>query len=117
MTSLNERRIKVDVSSFSDQFGELLILKIKLVSLVFQSILKIEDFVMDTVSGPIFVIFGSHLGSFLGPLGHRRLLVVLGALGTHGKRQGAQVGATNRMLAVQVDQNPAVNDVVGRTPP
>ena len=33
---------------------------------------------------------------------------MLGALGTHGKRQGAQVGATNRMLAVLVDQNHAV---------
>ena len=33
---------------------------------------------------------------------------MLGALGTHGKRQGVQVGATNRMLAVLVDQNHAV---------
>ena len=37
-----------------------------------------------------------------------RLWVMLGALGTHGKRQGVQVGATNRMLAVLVDQNHAV---------
>jgi hypothetical protein len=37
-----------------------------------------------------------------------RLWVMLGALGTHGKRQGVQVGATNRMLAVLVDQHPAV---------
>ena len=33
---------------------------------------------------------------------------MVGALGTHGKRQGVQVGATNRMLAVLVDQNHAV---------
>ena len=42
---------------------------------------------------------------------------MLGALGMHGKRQGAKVGSTNRMLAVQVDQNPAKNDVAERTSP
>ena len=37
-----------------------------------------------------------------------RLWVMSGALGAHGKRQGVQVGATNRMSAVLVDQNHAV---------
>ena len=48
------------------------------------------------------VIFGASWASW------GRLWVMLGALGTHGKRQGVLVGATKRMLAVLVDQNHAV---------
>ena len=38
-------------------------------SFVFQSIWKIEDFIMDLAYGLIFVFFGSHLGVIRGPLG------------------------------------------------
>ena len=66
----------------------------------------------------MFVLFGSYLNrcgacwASLDCFG-----TMLGALGMHGKRQGAKVGATNRMVAVQVDQNPATNDVAERTSP